>query len=71
MKREVLFTAKNGSSNRVLLDLQGQIFNPPEYVQYSGRLYMYTGSGAGKDGVNFYREVQAQFHIVHEENADA
>lgn len=58
-KRNVLFQQEN-VSQKVLMELPGNVLDPPKFVQFKGILYEYSGSGAGGNSgywTNFYRVV--------------
>ena len=59
--RKILFTAADKTVIRVVLDLPGNILNPPKFLQFRGKLYQYKGSGALE--TNFFHEVES-FQIV-------
>ncbi len=62
--REVLFTCKNGEVVRVKIALQGNLLNPPKFLQFRGKLYQSKGSGLS---CNFYHEVES-FAVVECDN---
>lgn len=59
-KRTLLFTDLDGNIiDKVNRELPGLTLNPPKLVMYKNRLFIYTGSGLGRDfPTNFYREVE-------------
>lgn len=59
--RKILFTAADKTVIRVVMELPGNILDPPKFLQFRGKLYQYKGCGGLE--TNFFHEVES-FQIV-------